>query len=158
MKRLILTIIIGLLALSGLKAQYTGAIGLRGGLSQGVTVKYLSAGSSGFEFIGATRYKGMNLTLLYEMHNSLGGVENLYFFYGFGAHLGYYDIENTNWELEEYETGNKVIIGGDVILGIEYVFADIPLSLSGDWKPAFNFIGHKNFWGDSAALSVRYTF
>jgi len=158
MKRLILTIIIGLLALSGLKAQYTGAIGLRGGLSQGITFKYLNAGSSGFEFIGATRYKGMNLTLLYEMHNSLGGVENLYFFYGFGAHLGYYDIENTNWELEEYETGNKVIIGGDVILGIEYVFADIPLSLSGDWKPAFNFIGHKNFWGDSAALSVRYTF
>ncbi|MFP4665050.1 MAG: hypothetical protein ACLFM1_11545 [Bacteroidales bacterium] len=158
MRKILLIFIATLFAFSAARAQYDKAVGLRGGLSQGITFKYLTNESSGFEFIGSTRYEGVNLTVLFENHNPLGGVENLYYYYGFGGHLGWWDVENTNWEREEYETGNTVIIGGDVILGIEYVFDEIPLSLSIDWKPAFNFIGHKNFWGDNGALSVRYTF
>jgi len=27
-----------------------------------------------------------------------------------------------------------------------------------DWKPMLNLIGHTGFWGDGAAISVRYVF
>jgi hypothetical protein len=50
------------------------------------------------------------------------------------------------------------VIGVDGQIGLEYVFEEIPLNLSIDWKPAFNIIGITNFWAGDAALSVRYTF
>ncbi len=158
MKKLLFTLILAFVVSFSVQAQYKAAIGIRGGLSQGLTYKQMMGGGSAFEFIGATRWNGVNLTLLYEKHNSLGDVENLYYFYGFGGHVGYLDLEKTNWKLDDHETGQKIIIGGDVILGIEYCIPTIPVSVSVDWKPAFNFIGYSGFWGDNGAFSIRYTF
>ncbi|MGC9330804.1 MAG: hypothetical protein ACP5DZ_02880 [Bacteroidales bacterium] len=43
--------------------------------------------ASVFEFIGATRCQGVNLPVLHERQNSLGGVEGLYYFYRFGSFI-----------------------------------------------------------------------
>ena len=42
-------------------------------------------------------------------------------------------------------------------LGVEYRF-NIPLGLSFDWRPGFNFIGKNAGWYRGLALSVRYMF
>jgi hypothetical protein len=50
------------------------------------------------------------------------------------------------------------VVGLDGILGLEYSFVGIPINISVDWKPAFNFAGHSGFWADGGAISIRYIF
>ncbi|MDA3819536.1 MAG: hypothetical protein PF590_03590 [Candidatus Delongbacteria bacterium] len=159
MKKILFTFMLAFVVSFSVQAQYKAAIGLRGGLSQGITYKQMMGGGSAFEFIGATRWQGINLTVLYERQNSLGGVEGLYYFYGFGGHIGFWDTAYLphGW-YEDDESGSKMVIGGDAILGIEYCIPTVPISISVDWKPAFNFIGYSGFWGDNGAFSIRYTF
>jgi hypothetical protein len=51
-----------------------------------------------------------------------------------------------------------VAVGLDGIIGLEYALPDAPLSISLDWKPAFNILGPVGLVGDEGALSVRYRF
>jgi hypothetical protein len=50
------------------------------------------------------------------------------------------------------------VIGIDGIIGLEYVFRDIPINIGLDWKPALNIIGNTSFWPDKGAVSIRYIF
>ena len=73
---------------------------------------------------------------------------------GFGAHIGFWDGNNTRWGDDRSYT----VIGLDGILGLEYNFTEIPVNFSIDWKPSFNLVGYSGFWGDGGALSIRYIF
>jgi len=45
-------------------------------------------------------------------------------------------------------------------LGAEYTFSKIPLNISMDWKPIFNFVTAKpdsRFWPTKFGISARYT-
>lgn len=137
------------------KAQYSKAIGIRGGFSNGITFKAALVDNA-FELIGTTSYHGLNITALYEINNEISSVEGLYWYYGFGAHIGFWNDSNHNSQFDE--DGNSTVIGVDGIIGIEYVFNIIPLCISLDYKPAFNLTGYSGFWGDNGALSIRYTF
>lgn len=139
-----------------LKSQdYINAIGLRGGLSQGITFKHFVSRTDAAEGILAVRYGGFYVTGLYERHMPAFDVDQLYFFYGGGAHIGFWDGGNNAWF---DESGNYTVIGIDGILGLEYVFYEIPFNLALDWKPAFNLIGVTNFWGSELAFSLRFMF
>ncbi len=155
MKRLILILGFVFLGVFAVNAQYNAAIGIRGGLSSGITYKNVMGGSA-FEVIAATRYRGLNLTLLFERQNNINEVPGLYWFYGAGGHVGFWQVSRYNpW----FETdGDYIVVGVDAIIGLEYVFDVVPISLSIDWKPAFNIVGYTGFWGDNGALSIRYTF
>lgn len=59
------------------------------------------------------------------------------FLLGGGAHIG------------GYENGGG-IFGIDGIMGLEYVFKNTPLGLSVDFKPAVNFVGGNDWFGDNA--------
>lgn len=75
-------------------------------------------------------------------------VEGLSWFVGPGGHL----------TLATFKGGN---IGGgaDGLIGIEYKFKDIPLSLSADWGPSVEFLGGGvGFWGGQGGLGIRYAF
>lgn len=84
----------------------------------------------------------------------------MYWYVGGGAHIGFFDDRyHVGWGTSTGRT--YTVIGVDGIIGLEYVFADIPINISADWKPAINLVGHNNnsyFWGDNGALSVRYIF
>ncbi len=47
-------------------------------------------------------------------------------------------------------------LGGQ--LGLEYIFSEIPLQLSLDWRPMFNVIPETSFGWSSIGLGVRYHF
>lgn len=139
---------------------YDQAIGLRGGLYNGVTYKKALREGNYFEGLASIRWRGFIVTGLYEVTQNLDSeTPRLNWYYGFGAHLGlwneYYD--NNPWFDED--RGDLMVIGVDGIIGIEYTFEEVPINLSADWKPVINLVGADNFAGfDSGAVSVRYVF
>jgi hypothetical protein len=133
--------------------EYETAAGLRGGLYNGLTIKHFLGGKSAVEGIITSRWYGFNVTGLYELHKWRAfDVDRLNWYYGVGGHLGVWEENSSAWL-----TGN-LVIGADLILGIEYTFEEIPINIGVDWKPAFNFIGADVFRGDGGAFSARYVF
>ncbi len=156
MKKLILSFTF-LFFLSGvtLAQNYTTGIGLRGGFSNGLTVKHFVSANNALEGILSTRWGGFNVTGLYEIHNYPFAVQGLSWYYGFGAHIGFWDGNDVGWADDD---GAYTVIGADGVIGLEYNFVEVPINLSLDWKPSLNLIGHSGFWGDGGALSIRYIF
>jgi hypothetical protein len=157
MKKIILTLVLVLSIITLADAQdYKTGIGLRGGISQGLTLKHFVSEKAAFEGIIATRMEehGFELTGLYEIHNMAFEVEHLNWYYGGGATLGFYNGNNVSWGT----SGNtSTVLGIDGILGIEYSFSEAPINIGLDLKPTLNLIGYYGFWVDSA-LSIRYIF
>ncbi len=146
-----------LLSLSAAAQQYDKAIGIRGGLFNGVTYKQAISSNTYLEGIASFRWNGFMVTGLYEITKPIdSNAPGLDWYYGFGAHVGFYDDnENGPWDEGDFD---GPMIGADGILGMEYTFGEVPVNLSLDWKPAINLFGYDGFWSDNVALSIRYTF
>ena len=156
MKKVLLILAFSIAQCYALKAQeYTTGVGLRTGAFNGVTVKHFIKDNTALEGILSTRWSGFNITGLYEVHNPLGDVDRLYWYYGGGAHIGFWNGDHASWG-DEGKT--YTVLGADGILGAEYNFKEVPINLSLDWKPIINLVGYSGVWGDGFALSVRYIF
>jgi len=135
---------------------YTTGVGFRGGLSNGLTIKHFISSSSAIEGIVAGRWGGILITALYEFDNEFN-TPGFNWYYGAGGHVGIWNTpKHASWWVEG--DVSSPIIGVDAVLGIEYTFPEFPLSISLDWKPAFNLIGYTGVWADSGAFSIRYVF
>lgn len=134
---------------------YKTGVGLRAGVPYGLTVKHFLNEYSALEGILASRWQGFIITGLYEKERWTGEYPGLNWYWGFGAHVGFWDI-GANPRVDEDYTGS--VIGADAILGIEYTFDDIPLNLSLDILPTVNVIGYAGWGGINGALSIRYVF
>ena len=156
MRKLFLTLILFMSIVTLVSAQeYQTGVGLRGGLSSGLTVKHFVSDKAAFEGILSTRWQGFDITGLYEVHNIAFEVDRLKWYYGGGAHIGFWNGDNVHWG----DPGTSyTVIGIDGILGIEYSFSEAPINIGVDWKPAINLVGYTGFWGDGGALSIRYIF
>lgn len=74
--------------------------------------------------------------------------EGLSWFVGPGAHVTLVPV-----------AGGGVGGGADGMIGLEYKFKEVPLSLSADWAPAVEFVGGTTgFWGGQGGLGIRYAF
>ena len=141
---------------------YDIGIGARIGLAYGANVKYFlrihptRIRHSALEGIIATRFNGLNVTAMYEYHNGIFDTEGLNMYIGGGAHLAVWNSDKVYWETDK--TGFNPYAGLDGIIGIEYVIADIPLSVSLDWKPGVNLVSDLNLMIDDIGLSFRYLF
>jgi hypothetical protein len=158
MKKIGFTILLALCCFFFSNAQdYNTGIGLRGGFTNGLTIKHFVSSKAAFEGIIASRWKGLELTLLYEVHGRAFNTERMKWYIGFGGHVGFWDGDNTNsyWGTAGQ---NYTVVGVDGILGLEYSFVEVPINIGIDWKPAFNFIGYSGFWIDGGAFSIRYIF
>ena len=158
MKKIVITCLIVFCLVSISYAQdYNTGIGLRAGPYYGLTVKHFTGEKSAFEFLLASRWRGFEITGLYEIHNQAFNTERLKWYYGFGAHVGFWngDYTHSYWG----DPGiNYTVIGIDGILGLEYSFTEVPINIGVDWKPALNLVGYSGFWADGGALSIRYIF
>jgi hypothetical protein len=154
-KIVIISLIVFSMASASYGQDYNTGIGLRAGFSNGLTIKHFMGVKPAFELILASRWRGLEITGLYEIHNQAFDTEGLRWYYGFGAHVGFWNGDYTRWG----NTGTTyTVIGLDGILGLEYSFSEIPINIGLDWKPAFNVVGYTGFWGDGGALSIRYVF
>lgn len=156
----------------GSGANYNTGIGLRfGGYETGLTVKHFLKSNAAIEGILSSgwEYRGTRLTGLYEWQKSISGANGLYVFYGVGAHIGFYNDKYWSngdckdggyWHKGRYyrcDDGRRAAIGIDGILGLEYVFREIPFSIGLDIKPSFDLFGWGRHYGDGA-FTVRYVF
>lgn len=130
---------------SNIKSQeYFNSIGLRVSPGPGITYKVFLNKSSGLEFLLTFPPSSLVLTGLYEYHMPVKNVKLLYWYLGCGGHIGFHDSES--------------IIGLDLIIGLEYKIPDIPISVSLDFKPAFNLVPPGTYLDDFVGFSIRYTF
>lgn len=136
---------------------YNTGIGIRGGFSNGLTIKHFVNSNTAFEGIIATRWSGLELTGLYEFQKPFPGAERLNWYIGFGGHVGFWNGNNTHDDWGD-EGMNYTVVGIDGILGIEYNFVAIPINIGIDWKPEMNLMGYTDFWYDGGAISIRYIF
>ena len=156
MRKVVLTVILAISIVTLASAQdYNTGVGLRGGLSQGLTLKHFIGEKTAVEGLLSTRWAGFDITGLYEIHNVAFEVDQLKWYYGGGAHIGFWNGDNVTWGTDGT---SYTVIGIDGILGIEYSFSEAPINIGLDWKPAINLVGYSGFWGDGGALSIRYIF
>ena len=150
----VIVLVIGLSIGSSVSAQdYNTAIGVRGGFYNGLTIKHFIGSKAALEGIFSSRWRGFNITGLYEINNPIAEVAGLNWYYGVGGHIGFWNGRYVHWK-DDYN--DHTVIGADGILGLEYNFSEIPINLSIDWKPAINLVGYNGFWGDGGAFSIRY--
>lgn len=156
MKKFLFTLLMAL-SFSVLQGQdYQNALGVRGGFSNGLTFKHFLNEKAAVEVLLSTRWRGYNITGLYELHVNAFNEPRLNFYYGIGGHVGRWrGYKGHPWFDDDlYYT----VVGIDGILGLEYNFEEVPINISIDYKPAFNLVGYTGFWGDEGALSLRFLF
>jgi hypothetical protein len=156
------TLIITILLAGGgnLCAQpFQKALGIRLGYPLSVSYKQFVSEKNAFEvyagFRGYKESQGLSLNGAYLVHNDITGLRGLQFYFGGGAGVHF-------WSYDRYDRGNTTSsISG--YLGLQYVFADLPISLTADWIPTY-FLGEhrngrfRNFGSDVGGLGIRYNF
>jgi hypothetical protein len=145
-------------------ANYQTAIGARvNPWLIGFTAKHFVKGPHAIEGLVTTNLSNRSnatFTFLYEYHWNVFGKREFLMYAGGGAHVGIYDrwAYNPNRYYRDGD-GTYATAGLDGIIGLEYKFKKIPLVVSGDLKPFFNFSGGTHFVGEEiGGASVRYTF
>jgi len=159
MKRIIITALFFIGAVAIGKAQntgstYTTALGVKV-YPTGITIKSFVQPNKALEGIAYFYNYGFRATGLYEIHGDIEGVDGLKWYVGPGAHIGFW---NDTWKDKYPDRNNGVAIGVDGVLGLDYKINGIPLNLSLDWQPSFNFVGYNYFEGGWGGLGIRYTF
>lgn len=160
MKRtIIISLVASLIALYGgiSKAQdYHTAVGLRGGIFSGITVKHFIGDKKVVEGILASRWQGLAVIGLLEFQKPTT-TEHLFWYWGVGGHVGLYNKDRYHNFQSPYSSGSFVNVGVDGVLGLEYQFKDFPLDLSIDIKPFLDFIDTEPRILDTG-VSARYYF
>ena len=168
LKSLLFLFILGGIGLTTAQAQnYDKAVGLRyTDFGAGLTGKMFVNETAAIEVILSYRSYGsyssyssslLGVMGLYEIHKDLDNVlDGLQWYYGGGAYFSNYSYKYDSDFFEDY---NHTTIGIVGVLGLEYKFEDLPITLSTDWLPSFG-IGD---WNDGLYIgngggSIRYTF
>lgn len=155
MRRFILIIFFITATAAMLNAQdYKTGLGFRIGTGAGLTVKHFFTEKKAFEGLLITRWHSFDITGLYEVHNEAFDTDKLKWFYGGGAHIGFYNGDYVEWG---YPGSTASVLGIDGIIGLEYTFDEAPINLGLDLKPALNLFGYTSFWAEFG-FSVRYVF
>jgi hypothetical protein len=129
-------------------SSYTTALGIKVWDGAGITLKHFFNPDRAGELIAYFWSHGIRFTGLYEFHFDIPGAEGLKWYVGPGAHVGFYS--------DKYGDGG--FIGIDGVLGLDYKFNSVPINLSLDWQPSFEFGAGRGFVGSWGGLGIRYTF
>lgn len=166
MNKIIFTAIILIMGYTLSAQESIESVGLRGGGLSGMTIKLMDEDLSAVEIILGFQRNGMKMTGMVQRFKPIktDRISNLYVFSGLGAHAGF-----ERWDEEEtqvvdgvtYYANRRVVspvVGGDLIIGLEYHFESVPFHVSLDYKPYMEFFGEKifriDFW--DIGFSVRY--
>lgn len=130
--------------------QYNTALGVRLGYDNGITLKHFFAPASAGEFMLYASSNYVQLTGMYQYQQPLPNAANFEWYVGLGGHVGAIHKNRSHYN-------NSLLVGADLIGGIEYIFPTAPFTVSLDWKPSFNFTNNYNDdWYSGFALSLRY--
>lgn len=148
---------------------YQQSAGVRLGHTAALTFKKFMVEEEALEVMLSGRRDGLQLTTIYTFHKpmELSFNENFFLYYGLGAHVGYENYDRFSKTLIALEPPEFVfrertffVMGADALLGIEYRWLSVPITVSFDLKPYFSFIGMRytngRFW--DSAVAIKYIF
>ncbi len=129
---------------------YDSSLGGRGGVYNGISFKYFMSSYDAIEIVGAFYRENLFFAGMFQMHNPISEVSNLNWYYGFGAHIGFFGrLHNPD--------DPATRIGGSGNLGLEYRLERIPITLSIDILPSLDVFSHTRFW-IGGGIAIRYVF
>ena len=169
--KIFLSILFSLLITSSLAQEYKNSAGFRIGQTDGFTYKRFLTDNGAVEFmLGFGGYdKGLRAYSNYQWNYQIPAqfTNNMYLYYGVGGHVGYI---RANLGKEYYENDSSIVtkneeksyyaIGVDGIVGLEYRIYTVPLTVSVELKPYFDFYDLRytkwDFW--DFGFTVKYIF
>lgn len=148
------------------------SVGIRYGHSNAVFFEKLNKDLTSSRYMlnwrdGGRQFTAMKIFRQYDLDNysdfSMGDIAGqLSFYYGYGAHAGYvrWNQSITNETGYFYEMKSAPVFGLDGIVGLSYDFDRLPLSITVDAKPYFDYWGRKVFQMApfDVAIGVVYVF
>jgi hypothetical protein len=88
-------------------------------------------------------WNGARVTGLVEWHHNIQGLPGLRWYAGPGVHL-------------QFNETSSNYFGIDGVVGLDWKIKNVPINLSLDWQPSFDFTNNNNFKGEFGGLSIRY--
>ncbi len=137
---------------------YDASLGGRFGFAKGISYKSFVSETKAVEGIVSNFNHGFLAIVLMEHHQAFASAPNLYWYVGYGAHLGYWTGDGVGRSGYFTGGGPRTVIGVDLVAGLEYPFPDLPFTVALDLKPGVNLIGVQAFEPKGAGLSIRYVF
>jgi hypothetical protein len=165
MKKILFSIVLTLV-ISLSYGQYNYAVGLRTGGTSGITAKSNISPVKAVEgIIGFWNY-GISVTGLYEKRQNAFDISGMYWYYGYGAHVAFYESNlngnfNPYWreKYQPYFDESAIGLGLDAITGLEYKIPEILLAISLELKPFLEFTTNGNVWlSFDPGLGLRLVF
>ena len=161
----IIFIILYLLSLCGFSQNYMQSVGVRGGVSSGITYRQFRDDNRAIEGIFKLKQDEINLTFLriFFEPNSFNFSDKMYFCIGYGAHTGYkYRNSYSNIVGNFVYPSKKMapVLGIDGYMGFEYRVEEIPVLFALDFKPFFEFSTRQIFrmYLPDIAFALKYRF
>ncbi len=164
MKYLITTTLI-LLSIQVSGQDFSRSVGIRGGLTSGVTYRQYLNPELAYEGLLSFRESGLQFTILREhFRPTMWQISDGFFVtYGYGGHIGFTNTHSFSFFNRHFHyPKNKFspLIGMDGYLGLEYQFPGIPVQVGLDYKPFLEMSLYRFFnlsvW--DVAFTLKYTF
>lgn len=129
---------------------YKAAVGVKFLWGIGLTGKYFFKPNQAIEAIVRYRSYGglgnqLGVAALYEYHGEIKPVEGLRYYGGGGVFYTDSGVGSSN-------------AGVSAVIGLEYKIKELPIALSADWMPSYNFINGSGFGAENGGLGIKYTF
>jgi hypothetical protein len=140
------------------KSEYTSALGGKfWAYGVGITFKQFLPNRNAFELVGHIWNDGGRFSGMYQFHYDIKGAPGLKWYVGPEAHLAVYNNRNNEmFYFKNWDSGTYIGLGG--VIGFDYKFNEIPINISLDWQPSFEFGNDHGFIGAWGGFAVRYTF
>jgi hypothetical protein len=126
---------------------YKTGVGLRIWNGAGVSLKTFFAENQAADITAFFGSGQQRITAMYEKHGDLSTEGNLKWYFGAGGNVAFVKVASVK----------KTIVGVNGVVGVDYKFKAMPLNLSLDWQPGFQFQTGYGYVGDWFSLAVRYT-
>jgi hypothetical protein len=160
-----ITAILLLLSIQAAGQDFSRSVGIRGGVTSGVTYRQFLNPELAYEGFLSFRQGGLQFTILRQhFRPTMWQVSDGFFVtYGYGGHLGYTHTHSFSFINRHFHYSKKKfspLIGMDGYLGLEYQFPGIPVQVGLDYKPFAEMSLYQYFrlsvW--DVAFTLKYTF
>lgn len=158
-------LLFGAISASGQNWEMQG--GFRFGVTSGFVGKFIKEERVAIETMIGFRNGGLQVYGLGESRRPImtDRLQNMYMYFGGGGHVGFASWKQYHYDPNYYYPPYEdryygPAFGLDGIIGMEYEFTTVPVSISIDFKPFFEFYGpfrfRVNFW--DFGFHLRYCF
>lgn len=169
MKKVALTILFIAFSITGFSQVFEKQVGLRLGVTPGITGKIIKNDKTAIEGVLGFREGGLQLYGLVESYHPIikTNTQRWMMYFGGGGHIGYINgynrvrrWSNTSGYYYEEQRIAGMVIGLDGVIGTEYTFPKVPITLSIEFKPFFEFQDFRNFYVNfwDFGFGIKYSF